>query len=73
MIRVILDNRTDLKNALKKFRKLVEREGIVKECRKHEYYETRLQKRRKQRNRAIRMLQKQLLEEKQAEKNKTKN
>ena len=41
------DNKDELIKAMRKFKKLCEREGVVRDLRKHEYYEKPSDKRKK--------------------------
>lgn len=49
--------------ALRKFRKAVERAGIIQECRKREFYEKPTAKRRRKKKEAIRQHQKLMRQE----------
>ena len=61
MVRLIVRDRETIQDAVRRFRKLVERSGIKKEMRRREYYEKPSErKRRKSRERlkTIRLAQK---------------
>ena len=57
MIKVIPKPREPIGVTLKRLRKLVEREGVIKEVKKHAYFETRNQIRRRKKLKAIRRIQ----------------
>ncbi len=62
MVRLIVRDRETIQEAVRRFRKLVERSGIKKEMRRREYYETpseikrRARLRAERRSRRIRLL-----------------
>ena len=54
MVRLIVRDRESIQEAVRRFRKLVERSGIKKEMRRREYYEKPSEVRRRARLRAER-------------------
>jgi small subunit ribosomal protein S21 len=54
MVRLIVRERENIQDAVRRFRKLVERSGIKKEMRRREYYEKPSEVRRRARLRAER-------------------
>lgn len=54
MVRLIVRERESIQDAVRRFRKLVERSGIKKEMRRREYYEKPSEVRRRARLRAER-------------------
>ncbi len=54
MVRLIVRDRETIQEAVRRFRKLVERSGIKKEMRRREYYEKPSEVRRRSRLRAER-------------------
>lgn len=54
MVRLIVRDRESIQDAVRRFRKLVERSGIKKEMRRREYYEKPSEVRRRARLRAER-------------------
>jgi small subunit ribosomal protein S21 len=54
MVRLIVRDRETIQEAVRRFRKLVERSGIKKEMRRREYYETPSEIKRRARLRAER-------------------
>lgn len=61
MIKVKVDG--DVRPALRKLKKLVEKDGLMKEIRKHEFYEKPSEKRRRAKLRKIKNIRKQKAEE----------
>lgn len=57
-VKIIPRNNELFIKALKRFKKLCEREGIMRDLRRHEFYETRSQKRRRKTKAAIKQLEK---------------
>lgn len=54
-----------LPKLLKRFKRLCEKEGILREYRKHEYYESPAQKKRRKKSAALKRLEKELEREQQ--------
>ena len=54
MVRLIVRDRETIQEAVRRFRKLVERSGIKKEMRRREYYEKPSEKRKRKMNAAAR-------------------
>ena len=54
MVKLVVRERESLQEAVRRFRKLVERSGIKKEMRRREFYEKPSDKRRRARRRAER-------------------
>jgi small subunit ribosomal protein S21 len=56
-VKVVLRERESVQEAVRRFRKIVERSGLKREVRSREYYEKPSDVKRKARNRAIRKAQ----------------
>lgn len=63
MVRIVLRPGEPISISIKRFRKIVEREGIIKEIKKHSYFETKSQIRRRKNLKSIRRLQNQNAED----------
>ena len=63
MIKVKVDG--DIQRALRKLKKFIEKDGILKEIRKHEYYEKPSEKRRRAKLRTLKNIRKQQLNKSQ--------
>lgn len=61
MIKVRVDG--DVRPALRKLKKLLEKDGLLKEIRKHEYYEKPSEQRRRAKLRKLKAIRKQKAEE----------
>ena len=57
MVKIMLRERESVQEAVRRFRKLVERSGLKREMRRREYYEKPSDVKRKERNRAVRRAQ----------------
>lgn len=55
MVKIYVRPGENIHSALKRFRKICEKEGITKEYKKHSYYESTSEKRRRCKIKAIRM------------------
>lgn len=62
-IKVNIRRGESLEKALRKFKKRCEKEGLVKELRKNEYYEKPSERKRRDRKRLIKKLEKERQEE----------
>lgn len=49
MIKIYVHDGENIQNALKRFRKACEKEGLAKDIKRHEYYETKSQRNRRKR------------------------
>ena len=56
-VKIVLRERESIQEAVRRFRKIVDRSGLKREVRSREYYEMPLDVKRKARNRAIRRAQ----------------
>ena len=56
-VKVVLRERESIQEAVRRFRKIVDRSGLKREVRSREYYEKPSDVKRKARNRAIRRAQ----------------
>ncbi len=63
MVRIVLRPGEPISISIKRFRKIVEREGIIREIKKHSYFETKSQIRRRKNLKSIRRLQNQNAED----------
>ncbi len=57
MIRVNVRDGEDVRNALKKFKKLCEREGLIKDMKRHEFYEKPSEKNKRRERKAAKTIQ----------------
>ncbi len=57
-----IDVRGDIRIALRKLKKLIEKDGLMKEIKKHEYYEKPSQKRRRASLRRLKAIRKAQIE-----------
>ena len=58
MIRVVCYDDEPLKSALRRFKKACEREGLMRDIKRHEFYEKPSEKRRRARLRSLKNVQK---------------
>ena len=59
LVKIVLRERESIQEAVRRFRKIMERSGLKRELRRREYYEKPSDVNRKTRNRAIRRAQSQ--------------
>lgn len=58
MVRIVIKQGEDFKNALKRFRKACEKEGVIKDMKRCMYYESKGEKRRRAKLRSLKNITK---------------
>lgn len=69
MIRVVCYDDEPLKSVLRRFKKACEKEGLMRDIKRHEFYEKPSEKRRRARLRSLKNIQKAALEQEERRQN----